>query len=158
MKLKTVWFTGVILGKIYVAVEFINGLIRHYWLQEPPAWKPGTIYPLGALVQPTIANGYYYEAPTSSPIPVWESGKVYAAGAKVQPTTANGFYYLLSDVTGDSPTSGDTEPLWPTTEGAQVFEGTDSTDVPSVATTPSSSPTTGISDEIAARYGLDDPS
>jgi len=155
MKIIKTYFTGVILGKLYVAVKFLNGLIRHYWLQEPPAWQPNKIYMLGDLVQPTVPNGYYYQAPVTSPIPAWQPSKVYAAGAKVQPKTANGYYYELVDVTGTGATSGTTEPVWPTQEGAEVFEGEDSTDVPSVST-PVNTPAAGIGNEIVDRYNLDD--
>jgi len=158
MRLRKIHFVGAILGKIYLAAEFIDGLIRHYWLQDPPVWKPNTIYMLGELVQPTTLDGYYYQAPVSSPIPAWQPNKVYAVGAKVQPTTANGYYYLLVDATGDAPTSGDTEPVWPVQEGAQVFETEDSTDVPSTATpTAASGINAGIGNEIVKRYDLDQP-
>lgn len=155
MRLKKAYFIGVILGKIYGAFEYIDGLLRHYWLQEPADWKAGTVYPLGALVQPTTHNGYYYQAPTSSPIPAWEASKVYVAGAKVQPTVANGYYYELVDVTGTGATSGTVEPVWPTEDGAEVFEGEDSTTVPSVSTASTTSTTDLISPEITDRYGLD---
>ena len=152
----TVYFSGTILGHLYVAAEFSDGLRRHFWLQDPPSWKPNTVYPLGALIQPTTPTGYYYQAPTSSPIPAWQPNKVYAAGAKVQPTVANGYYYELVDVTGDGATSSATEPVWPVQEGAEVFEGEDSTDVPSVSTPSTVSTTNLISTDIIDRYGLDD--
>lgn len=157
MRLKTIHFVGAVLGKLYLAAEFVDGLIRHYWLQEPAPWKPNTIYPLGALVQPTTPDGYYFQAPVSSDIPAWQASKVYVVGARVQPTVANGYYYEVVDVTGDGATSSTVEPVWPIQEGAEVFEGEDSTTVPSVSTPAASSPTLAISPEIVDRYGLDNP-
>lgn len=156
MHVKTVHFVGVILGQIYVAAEFLDGTVRHFWLQNPPAWQPNTIYGLGDLVQPTEPNGYYYQAPTSSPVQSWESGTVYALGDKVQPSTPNGYVYTVVDVTGDAPTSGDIEPTWPAKDGAQVFEGIEQTTVPSDATTPTTGIGTGIGPIIRDRYNLGD--
>ncbi len=59
MKVSKVHFVGIILGRIYVAVRFQNGVDRHYWLQEPGAWQPSTIYGLNTLVQPSAPNGFY---------------------------------------------------------------------------------------------------
>lgn len=154
--LTTVHFVGVILGQLYLANEYADGTIRHFWLQNPAAWQPNHIYGLGELVQPTVPNGYYYQAPTSSPVQGWVAGTVYALGDKVQPTTPNGYVYTVVDITGDSPTSGDTEPTWPAKDGAQVFEGIEQASVPSDATTPTGGTGSGIGSGIRDRYGLGD--
>lgn len=153
MHLKNMHFVGVILGQIYVAAEFVDGTVRHFWLQNPPAWQPNHIYALGELVQPTVPNGYYYQAPTSSPAQGWQAGTVYPIGAQVQPTTPNGYVYTVVDVTGTNPTSGTTEPAWPAKDGAQVFEGIEETSVPSDSTTPTGT-TDGINGTIRDRYNL----
>ena len=155
--LAEVHFVGVILGELYVAGEFADGTVRHFWLQDPPAWQPNHVYMLGELVQPTTPNGYYYQAPLSVAVPAWQAGTVYNVGDKVQPSTPNGYTYTVVEVTGDSPTSGTDEPTWPTAPGAQVFEGTDSTDVPSTATNPTGSSSGGnttIGSLIKDRYNL----
>lgn len=149
-----VHFVGVILGELYVAAEFADGTVRHFWLQNPPAWQPNHVYGLGELVQPTMPNGYYYQAPASTGVPAWQAGTVYSVNDVVQPTVPNGYTYKVVEVTGDAPTSGDTEPAWPTAEGAQVFEGTDSSEVPSTATTPTGGDQS-IGSVIRDRYNLD---
>lgn len=153
MHLRGIHFVGVILGELYVAAEFVDGTLKHYFLQEPDAWQANHVYTLGELVQPTVPNGYYYQAPTASPAQAWQPGTVYPIGTQVQPTTPNGYVYTVVDVTGTNPTSGTSEPTWPAKEGAQVFEGIEETSVPSDSTTPTS-PTDGIGSGIRDRYGL----
>lgn len=154
MHLKTIHFVGIILGEPYVAAEFVDGITRHYWLQNPPTWQPNHVYALGELVQPSVPNGYYYQAPLATNTPAWAPSTVYAVGDQVQPTVPNGFVYEVTDVTGDSPTSGADEPAWPTSDGAEVFEGTDSTTVPSAAVPPSGG-TQPINPVTRDRYNLD---
>ncbi len=149
---KAIPFVGAILGKLYLAVDFVGGLIRQYWLQEPAAWKPGTAYLPNAMVQPTVPDGFYYAAETPSTAQVWKPNTVYAVGDKVQPTTSNGYYYVITDATGDA-TSGAVEPVWPTEEGALVFEGSDASVVPS-STTGSTNPANAIDPAIKNRYDL----
>lgn len=154
MHVKTVHFVGVILGQLYVAAEFVEGTVRHFWLQEPAAWQPNHIYALGELVQPTTPNGYYYQAPLATGVPAWEAGTVYGVGDTVSPSTPNGYLYEVVEVTGDTPTSGTAEPVWPTSAGAEVFEGTDNTDIPSTVTPPTGG-TQPIGSVIRDRYNLD---
>lgn len=149
---RKVYFVGLMLGRIYVAAEFANGVIRHYWLQEPANWSPNTIYGLGDLVQPLIHNGYYYQANTKGNSPAWAAGQPKSIGDVVQPTSPNGWEYVVTDSTGNAVT-GDAEPAWPTSEGATVFEGTDTTTIPSDSTTAPSSGT-NIGKDIKDRYGL----
>jgi len=52
--------------------------------------------------------------------PTWAASTSYALGDKVKPTTPNDNVYECT-VAG---TSGTTEPVWPTTEGATVTDGT----------------------------------
>lgn len=153
MHLRGIHFVGVILGELYVAAEFVDGTLKHYFLQEPDAWQANHVYALGELVQPTVPNGYYYQAPAAVNAPAWASGTVYAVGDTVQPITPNGWTYTVVEVTGDSPTSGEEEPVWPTREGAQVFEGTDSTAVPANSTPPSGG-SQPLNPRLRDRYGL----
>lgn len=153
MNLVKVHFAGLILGKIYVSAEFSNGVIRHYWLQEPGDWAANTIYGLGQLVQPTVHNGYYYQAPLKGNSPAWAPGQTKAIGDVVQPTTPNGWEYVVTDETGNAVT-GDTEPAWPTADGATVFEGTDTTSIPSSSTTSNGVSSNQVDPTIKDRYGL----
>lgn len=157
MKVTEVNFAGLILGKIYVAATFENGVTRHYWLQEPPTWQPNTIYGLNDIVQPQVPNGFYYRTATKSTAPAWAPEQAKQVGDVVQPTTPNGWEYVVTDVTGSAST-GETEPAWPTAEGAQVFEGTDSTTVPSTSGSSSTSDQqkAAVSQAIKDRYGLGD--
>lgn len=148
-----VHFAGLILGKIYVAAEFNTGLVRHYWLQEPGNWSPDTIYGLGQLVQPSDHDGYYYQANTAGKSPAWAAGQPKIVGDVVQPTTPNGWEYVATDVTGNAVT-GTTEPAWPTSEGATVFEGTDSITIPSGSGTATGAGTDQVDQSIKDRYDL----
>ncbi len=153
MHLKEIHFVGVILGQLYLAAEFVDGTVRHYWLQNPPTWQPNHVYGLGDLVQPSVPNGYYYQAPKVSDVPAWAPGTVYALGDKVQPSKPDGYVYTVVDVTGSSPTSGANEPVWPSKNGAQVFEGTEHTSVPANTTLPTGG-TDGITPTIRDRYNI----
>lgn len=153
--LSHIHFAGLILGKIYTAAEFTNELVRHFFLQEPQAWKPSTIYGLNELVQPTVPNGYYYRTNTQSLAKAWAANQKKVVGDVVQPTTPNGWEYVVTDVTGDA-TTGESEPSWPTEDGAQVFEGTDSTTVPSDQVNPGQPTNDQISQSLKDRYGLGD--
>lgn len=155
MKVTKVHFAGLMLGKIYVAAEFENGVVRHYWLQEPAKWQPSTIYPLNTLVQPSQPNGFYYRTATKSDAPAWGPGQAKAVGDVVQPTTPNGWEYVVTDTTG-TPTTGESEPAWPTAEGAQVFEGTDATVIPTDPTSPDDASKYAFDEFLKNRYNLGD--
>lgn len=128
--LKVIHFAKPFLGFLYVVAEFSDDSVFHFWLQSPLVWAPNTIYGLDTLVSPSVANGYYYKTATKSSAPAWAAGQSKSIGDVVQPTTPNGWEYVVTDVTG-TPTTGDTEPAWPTAEGATVFEGTDTITIPS---------------------------
>lgn len=136
--LVAVHFAAMYLGGLYVVAEFEGAAIYHYWLQSQSSWEPNTIYFNGQLVKPTtLETGYYYEPTTSDSPPAWKPSTKYSVGDAVQPTTYNGFKYVVREADGDSPSSGAAEPSWIATEGALVYEDTDSTP------TPPSSPSAG---------------
>lgn len=153
MHLKEIHFVGVILGQVYLAAEFVDGTVRHFWLQNPPTWQAGHVYQLGEMVQPSVPNGYYYQAPSGTNVPAWTPDTVYGIGDTVQPVVPNGYTYTVVDVTG-TPTSGTDEPAWPASEGAQVFEGQETSAVPSDGTLPTGG-TGAINPIIRDRYNLD---
>lgn len=144
-------FAKPFLGFPYVVAEFSNGDIRHFWLQKPATWQPNTVYGLNATVSPTVPNGFYYEAQTPVNAPAWQPKTAYAMGDTVQPTTPNGYTYTVTDTAGSNPTSGSTEPAWPTEPGAQVFEEVDGSTVPSNNTGGSAS--SGLPSSVVDRYG-----
>lgn len=151
--LSRIHFAKPFLGFLYVVAEFVDGSVYHYWLQNPDVWKANTIYGLDVLVQPSVPNGFFYRPATKSAAPAWASGQPKAIGDVVQPSTPNGWEYVVTDVTG-TPTTGETEPAWPTAEGAQVFEGTDTTSVPSTELSGSQDTVIGnVSQATKDRYG-----
>lgn len=146
-------FAKPFLGFLYVAVEFDDGGVYHYWLQKPALWQPNTIYGLDDLVSPSVSAGFLFRTATKSSAPAWAPNQPKAIGDVVQPSTPNGWEYVVTDVTG-TPTTGDTEPSWPMAEGAQIFEGTDTTSVP--AGELSGNPSSGSgspSQQTKDRYG-----
>lgn len=120
--LKAIHFAAPFLGHLYVVAEFEDGQVFHYYLKDPPGWRPDTGHMAGDLVQPTVPNGYYYQAAADVSPPAWEPLAKRALGDVVQPTTATGWKYTVTDVTGDNPASGSAEPDWPQTAGATVTE------------------------------------
>lgn len=158
MKVVKVHFAGIILGRIYVAVRFQNGVDRHFWLQEPAAWQANTIYDLNTLVQPSVPNGFYYLTNTQSKAPPWAPDQKKSLGDVVQPTVPNGWEYVVTQITGAA-TTGDSEPAWPTADGAMVFETPDGTSVPSTTNTNADGKTAaqvGLDQLIKDRYNLGD--
>jgi len=146
-------FAKPFLGYPYVVAEFSNGDVYHYWLQQPKKWSANTVYGLNDIVQPTVANGFIYEAITAVNAPVWKANTVYNVGDTVQPTTPNGYIYRIVSTAGASAASGSTEPAWPKEPGALVFEETDTSTVPSTGQTQTTSTSTVIPASVADRYG-----
>lgn len=127
-----IFFTGTIrkvhrafpfLGRIYAVIEFTDGKVQHYWLEDPPAWTANTVVGYGSIVRPTVENGRYLENVTLSTVPAWQSNTVVAINDLRQPRIANGFRYKLTSATGTAPyRTSNVEPTWPTTVGATVTE------------------------------------
>jgi hypothetical protein len=150
----TIWFAGPYLGFLYVAAEFSGGDVFHYWLQGGDAWAADTAYSLGQLVEPTVRNGFVYQANrVGDPGLVWAPNVARTVGDVIEPTTPNGFKYECIDTLGANPRSGTSEPAWPTEDGATIAEDTDLIP-PTTPTTASQSPDgSQLPDGVTDRYG-----
>lgn len=123
-QLSKIHYAQPFMGYLYVVAQFTDGLIRHYWLQNPPAWAQHTIYQANTMVQPTTPNGFYYVAIQTNNPPAWQPNMSVTGSPPmvVQPTVYNGYEYTVSTYTGTAATTGPTEPTWPTSQGATVTE------------------------------------
>ena len=116
-------FSQPFMGYMYAVIEFEDNQMFHFWLESSDVWEPDTIYAEGDAVIPTSANGYRYVAERSGlEYPAWSPNVARQVGENVEPTVSNGFYYQVVAVSGANPASGETEPVWPTEEGARVTE------------------------------------
>lgn len=133
VELAVIHFAATFLGFLYVAAQFADGSVWHYWLEELDPWSASTDYKIGDRVFPTTENGFAYKATRpGSPNPAWAPNVERAVNDVVEPTVYNGFKYTVVAVTGDNPASGATEPDWPEEAGAQIIEytaGNESTSV-----------------------------
>jgi len=111
---------GVFLGRLYIAARWVlptnEQRIRHYWMQDPPAWEAVNSYSEGDVVRATPDNGFVYALRTVPVYNAWRPSTEYQIGDSVQPTVANGFRYQLVAAEDTPRVSGDTEPTWPTTD------------------------------------------
>lgn len=149
--IKKIHFAEPFLGFLYVVAEFVDGTVCHYWLEDGTTWAADTVYFNGDLVQPTMPNGLAYAATRSiPPNAAWAPNVPRAVDDLIEPTVYNGYYYKVIDTSGATPSSGATEPTWPTSEGAIVVESTDITPAapPADAIDPND-----ISQGIIDRYG-----
>ncbi len=128
-------FAEPFLGALYVVAEFSDGGIFHYWLQPTSTWRALTEYQLKELIEPTVPDGFAYEATRlDPPFPTWTPNAPRAVGEKIEPTVYSGFFMTVDAVFGTTPRSGDVEPIWPTEGGAIIIEDTDGTADPPQAT------------------------
>jgi hypothetical protein len=138
--LEQIHFAAAFVGFLYVAAQFTDGNVWHYWLEELDAWSASTDYMIGDRVFPETENGYAYKATRpGSPNEAWAANVERSVGDIVEPTTYNGFKYTVIATTGTNPTSGSTEPDWPAEAGAQIIEyseGADSTTITSTVVDP----------------------
>lgn len=147
-------FAAPFLGYPYVAAEFANGDVFHYWLQKRAPWTPNTVYKEGDVVEPSVPNGYAYRAHRiGSPGLLWAPNVARTVGDKVEPTTANGYEYTVVDTFGANPRSGAVEPTWPASDGAQVAEDTDGSPSPEGETSDPSTGNTTLPPDVEDRYG-----
>lgn len=136
-QLKEIHFAAPYLGGLYVVAEFDVsdaiaaqfGSVFHYWIQSSTGgdnsnfWQKSTDYVIGDVVIPTSPNGLIYTAARKDPAnPVWTPTTAEALANVVEPTVANGFKYTVTLVEGAAPTTGTSEPVWPTANGATVDE------------------------------------
>lgn len=117
--IREIHFAAPYMGFLYVAAEFENDDVVHYWLQGTVPWQPNTVYMLGDLVSPTTPNGLAYRATRLNPAgALWKPSTAYEVGDVVEPSVPNSFDYEAVDTVGINPRSGPTEPTWGTTPGA----------------------------------------
>lgn len=151
LALTRIHFAQTFLGRFYVAAEFANGDIRHYWVTNAPDWQSQTVYGYQQQVQPTTPNGFVYVASNVDGTQAWSAGEAITVGLQRQPTTYNGFRYQAVAVTGTPPVlTSDTEPVWPTTEGETVIEYTYGGTTPPTTPPP---PTSTFPPNVGDEYG-----
>lgn len=132
--LKEIHFAQPFMGFLYVVAEFdvsqapeaaAIGDTFHYWLQTSGEWAANTVYQVGQVISPTVGNGFQYQAVrVSSPNPVWTANTQEALDNIVEPSVPNGYFYTVTTVDGSNPSTGSTEPTWPTSTDATVIENT----------------------------------
>lgn len=123
INLLQIHFASAFMGFLYVAAEFEDGQIWHYWLEELDPWAASTDYMIGDRVFPSTENGFAYKATRpGSPNIAWGANVERTIGDIIEPTVYNGFKYEVVAVSGDNPKSGEIEPDWPAESGAQVIE------------------------------------
>jgi len=128
LAITTIHFAEPFMGALYVAAEFSDGNIYHYWVRTAPDWVATNEYDLNELCSPATADGFAYKATRlGSPYPSWTPAAPRAVDDLIEPTTYNGYYFKCVSVVGVAPRSGDIEPSWPTTAGGLIFEDTDGT-------------------------------
>jgi hypothetical protein len=153
LALEAIHFVAPFLRHLFVVAEFTDGSIYYYWLQTADTWEAETVYTLGALVQPTVPNGFVYRAVRlGAPNPLWAPNVERANGDKVEPTTPDGFYYQVVDTAGTTPRSGTVEPVWNDENGALTYEDVDVTPTGGGTTGPTT-PGTGLPISDQDRYG-----
>lgn len=155
LAVKKIWFAKPFLGFLYVAAEFTDGSVYHYWLQSKGAWMANTVYFNGDIVVPTTGEVLAYAATRLlPPNSVWSPQTTIVEGQFVEPTIYNGFFYEATAVTGAAAHTGNDEPVWPTTPNATIQEfgdfGTTSAANDTNDTIVTSQP---LSSNITDRYG-----
>jgi hypothetical protein len=154
-------FAAPFMGFLYVVAEFEDadfdhglGSVFHFWLQTGDVWQADTVYKLGDIVTPTVANGRAYQATRlGAAYQSWKKGVERELGDIVEPTVYNDFYYTAVEVIGENPVSGETEPVWPTSDGERVAEDSASNFDGLVGTTPQPDPDAAPNPATQDRYG-----
>ena len=149
-------FAEPFMGGLYVAVEFTDGRVYHYWLQPAADWTADTAYKVNETVQPTTPNGLVYKARRLTEAnPAWSANTPRSVNDVVEPTTENGFKYTVTQVIGPTPRSGENEPIFPTEVGAIIIEDLDDDETPTAegAPTPDRERDTFIDTSRQERYG-----
>lgn len=160
--LKEIHFAAPFMGFLYVVAEFdvdsatlaAYGSTYHYWLQSNGPWTKDTVYLPSDFVEPTVPNGFAYQATRLTlPNPTWTPSVQIALNDIVEPTTPNGYYFKATAVSDSNAHTGAVEPTWPTTEGGVVQEFGDFNDPALAATAAVGSSTPTPSQNITDRYG-----
>jgi hypothetical protein len=156
LELVEIHFAGPFLGGVsgaylYVVAEFADRSVFHYWLQRFTKWTASSTQQSGALVEPTVRNGFSYRAKrlTAAAIP-WAANVTRAVNDKIEPIVGNGFQYTVISTLGANPRSGTTEPIWPAVDGATVVEETNAAAPAAVPTPPATPPPVN---DGGTRYG-----
>jgi hypothetical protein len=118
-----IWYAKPFMGFPYVVAQFNDKSIYHYWLQNNGTWASNTNYTSASIVLPPTANGLAYQGIRHFPAePLWTPNTVITSGSYVEPNSPTGFAYLAIAVTGSPVHTSFVEPVWPTTDGAQIQE------------------------------------
>jgi hypothetical protein len=151
--LEEINFAAPFMGYLYVSATFTNGDTYHFWLQTGDPWSADTIYSLGDIVSPSVPTGFAYQAQRlTEPNIAWAPNVTRADGDVVEPTVYNDYYYTVVDTQGTNPRSGETEPEWPTEDGAQITEDADGSSTAPTTPTEMPDPETEPAPGTANRY------
>jgi hypothetical protein len=151
--LSRIHYVGPYMGFLYVAAEFSDGTVQHFWLQDSGVWTANTVQFNGNFILPTVDDGFAFAATRlEPPHPSWQPNIGVQVNDIYEPTVYNGYMFKAIAVLGDSPHTGSTEPVWPTVENAQIQEFGDF-DSSSSASSSSSTATPTPGRTITDRYG-----
>jgi len=151
LTLDRIHFAKPFLGFLYVAAEFSNGDVRHFWLGNSGVWEANKVYKAGdAVLAPTDTGLLYRATRATAPNPTWVAGVTRTIGESVEPTTYNDFYYTVVDTEGNA-RSGAVEPEWPVEDGALVTEESDTESSATGGVT--FPPATSVPSDVRDRYG-----
>ncbi|SSW64317.1 hypothetical protein AVE30378_01019 [Achromobacter veterisilvae] len=132
-----VWFADVFNAFIYAVVEYVDGSVRHHYLDTPAAWKASTTVRLGDYAGSTTPNLLRYRVTAvDGGISAWAASTAQALNSQRRPATANGFRYQCT-VAG---TTATVEPAWPTENGKTVTDGSVTWTALDTATTAATEP------------------
>ncbi len=59
--IKKIHFGDVFSGYLYLAIEYVDGVVKHFYLDDPGAWQAATAYAVGTFRRPVAPNGFRYE-------------------------------------------------------------------------------------------------
>lgn len=146
-------FAAPFMGFLYVSATFENDDTYHFWLQEGDEWQADTVYKLGDIVLPSVPQGLAFQAQRlTDPGLAWAPNVTREIGDVIEPTVYNDLYYTVVDVQGANPRSGETEPEWPTEDGAQIVEDADGAEGTSSAPTEMPDPNAQPAPATSERY------
>lgn len=155
--LTQIHFAKPFMGALYVAAEFADGNIYHYWVSTADDWEASTVYGVNQTASPTapVENGLLFRATRlGNPYPAWTAGTPRTVGDRIEPTTYNGLYFEVVEVCGTNAKSGVVEPDFNVEIGALVVEDVDGTTPGGSPTPPAPPPPTDVGDGARRRYVL----